>query len=89
MRIGPTEIIIVLIIVILIFGIGKLPELGKSLGQGIRSFKKAQDDLDQQVKSVKSTIENKPAEKTEKPTAEAEPATKQPPVLPPPSDEDE
>ncbi|MEN8614563.1 twin-arginine translocase TatA/TatE family subunit [Dehalogenimonas sp. THU2] len=89
MRIGPTEIIIVLIIVILIFGIGKLPELGKSLGQGLRSFKSAQEDLDKQVKSVKSTIENKPVEKTEKPAAEGEPAKKDLPVVPPPSDEDE
>ena len=42
MRIGPfgiTEILIVLVIVLLIFGAKRLPEIGSSLGKGIRSFK--------------------------------------------------
>ena len=38
---GMTEIIIILLIVVIIFGAGKLPELGKGLGKGIRNFKKA------------------------------------------------
>jgi sec-independent protein translocase protein TatA len=36
---GPTELIIVLVIALIIFGPKKLPELGKSLGGGMRSFK--------------------------------------------------
>ena len=36
---GTTELIIVLIIVVLVFGVGKLPEVGKQLGQGIKNFK--------------------------------------------------
>jgi len=36
---GPTELIIILIIVILIFGVNKIPKLGKGLGEGIRNFK--------------------------------------------------
>ena len=64
MRIGPTELIIILVIVILIFGIGKLPELGKSLGQGLHSFKKAQDEITQEVKATTSAIEGKKTEKT-------------------------
>ncbi len=39
--IGPTEIIIVLVIVLVIFGAGKLPEIGSALGKGIRGFKDA------------------------------------------------
>jgi sec-independent protein translocase protein TatA len=39
--IGPTELLLILLIVILIFGARKLPELGKSLGEGIKNFKKA------------------------------------------------
>jgi sec-independent protein translocase protein TatA len=37
--IGPMELIVVLIIALIIFGPKKLPELGKSLGSGMRSFK--------------------------------------------------
>ena len=38
---GMTEIIIILLICVVIFGAGKLPELGKGLGKGIKNFKKA------------------------------------------------
>jgi len=37
----PTHLIFVLIIVLILFGPGKLPELGKGLGKGIREFKDA------------------------------------------------
>ncbi len=36
---GPQELLIILLIVIIIFGAKKLPELGKSLGEGIKNFK--------------------------------------------------
>jgi sec-independent protein translocase protein TatA len=36
---GTTELIIILVIVILIFGVNKIPQLGKGLGEGIRNFK--------------------------------------------------
>jgi sec-independent protein translocase protein TatA len=38
---GTTEIIIIAIVVILIFGVNKIPQLGKGLGEGIRNFKSA------------------------------------------------
>lgn len=37
---GTTEIIVILVIVLVIFGVGKLPEIGSGLGKGIRNFKK-------------------------------------------------
>jgi len=40
-RVGLPELIIILMIVILIFGANRLPELGKSIGKGIRNFKDA------------------------------------------------
>ena len=40
-NIGMTELLIVLFIVLMIFGAGKLPEIGAGLGRGIRNFKKA------------------------------------------------
>lgn len=38
---SPTALIIILVIALIIFGPGKLPELGKSLGRGIKEFKTA------------------------------------------------
>ena len=38
---GPWELIIILAVVMIIFGPGKLPGIGKDLGKGIRTFKKA------------------------------------------------
>jgi sec-independent protein translocase protein TatA len=38
--IGPTELLLILLIVIIIFGARRLPDLGKGLGEGIRNFKK-------------------------------------------------
>lgn len=42
---GAPELIIILVIVILIFGAGKLPELGGALGKGIREFRSATREL--------------------------------------------
>jgi sec-independent protein translocase protein TatA len=39
--IGPTELLLILLIVIILFGARKLGDLGKSLGEGIRNFKKS------------------------------------------------
>jgi len=40
--IGPLELVIVLVIVMIIFGVGRLPEVGGALGKAIREFRKAQ-----------------------------------------------
>tara|TARA_B100001248_G_C27399436_1_gene468775 strand:- start:1936 stop:2142 length:207 start_codon:yes stop_codon:yes gene_type:complete len=48
MAIGPWQIIIVLAILLLLFGPSRLPNLGKSIGQAIRGFKKgiSEDEID-------------------------------------------
>jgi sec-independent protein translocase protein TatA len=40
-NLGTTELIIILVVVILIFGLGKLPEVGRGLGQSIHDFRAA------------------------------------------------
>lgn len=40
-NIGTTELILILLIVLILFGAGKLPEIGTALGKGIKGFKKA------------------------------------------------
>lgn len=42
--IGPLELIIVLVIVMMIFGVGKLPQVGQTLGKALREFKKSQNE---------------------------------------------
>ena len=42
--IGVPELLIILVIVVLIFGVGKLPQLGRGLGESIRNFKDAMRD---------------------------------------------
>lgn len=38
-HLGTPELIVILVIVVLIFGVNKIPQLGKGLGEGIRNFK--------------------------------------------------
>jgi sec-independent protein translocase protein TatA len=42
--IGLPELLIVLVIIIIVFGVGKLPEIGGALGKGIREFRAAQQE---------------------------------------------
>jgi sec-independent protein translocase protein TatA len=42
-KIGPLEIILILVVVVLLFGGRKIPELMKGIGQGLKEFKKAKD----------------------------------------------
>lgn len=58
--VGPQELLLVLLIVVIIFGARKLPELGKSLGDGIRNFKKSMNTKDEDSHSDKSDTPDKP-----------------------------
>lgn len=52
-RMGPLEIGIILVIILIIFGVGKLPQVGDALGRGIRAFRKGQKDDDDDEKKAK------------------------------------
>jgi sec-independent protein translocase protein TatA len=47
--IGMPELLVILVIVIVIFGVNKIPQLGKGLGEGIRNFKSAMKDGQQET----------------------------------------
>ena len=51
--IGMPELIIILIIILIIFGAGKLPEIGSGIGKGIKNFKKATSDTPEEIPSPK------------------------------------
>jgi sec-independent protein translocase protein TatA len=44
---GWQELIIILIIVVIIFGVGRLPEIGSALGKGIKNFKKSMNETNE------------------------------------------
>ncbi|MGD2125259.1 MAG: twin-arginine translocase TatA/TatE family subunit [Desulfobacteraceae bacterium] len=47
--IGMPELIIILIIILIIFGAGKLPEIGSGIGRGIKNFKKATHEKPEEI----------------------------------------
>jgi sec-independent protein translocase protein TatA len=47
-QLGAPELIIILVIIVLIFGVGKLPEVGQALGKGIREFRGAAEGQDEE-----------------------------------------
>jgi len=56
--IGVPELILILVILIIFFGVGKLPQVGSSIGKAIRSFKKAQSgDEEEAVTDAKAVQE--------------------------------
>jgi len=57
-RMGPWEIGLILVIVLVVFGVGKLPQIGGSIGKGIGEFRKAQrgEDGEEKKAETKSTI---------------------------------
>ncbi|HEX8100653.1 MAG TPA: twin-arginine translocase TatA/TatE family subunit [Actinomycetota bacterium] len=44
-NIGPTELIVILIIALLVFGPKRLPEVGRSIGRSLREFRRASDEI--------------------------------------------
>lgn len=61
---GGFEWVIIILVVLLLFGAKKIPELARGLGQGINEFRKAQNDIKQEI--------DKGAEESEKGTSKSE-----------------
>jgi len=62
-KLGMGELLVILVIVLVLFGANKLPQLGKGLGEGIRSFKKSFEGEDEQKPTSTSTQPTDPARK--------------------------
>jgi sec-independent protein translocase protein TatA len=61
---GPSELILILLVVVLVFGPKRIPEIMKGLGDGIKTFKKEMDSTEQAIAAAPKASEiseNKPA----------------------------
>ena len=57
--VGPWEIVIIALIVLLLFGGKKIPELMKGLGKGVKSFKDGLNEVEKDIKDVDATLNDK------------------------------
>jgi sec-independent protein translocase protein TatA len=71
-NLGPTEIILVMIVLLLVFGAKRLPELGSGLGKGIREFRRSLSSINSEIDRAadENELKNPP-----KPTAAVPPTT--------------
>ncbi len=63
-KIGLPELVIILVIVLLIFGAGKLPSIARDLGKSVREFRKAKDGEGQEAAKAEQKEAEKPANVT-------------------------
>jgi sec-independent protein translocase protein TatA len=61
-QLGVPELIIILVIVLILFGAGKLAEVGGALGRGIREFRKASREVEEEGKEVEAEAKAAKAE---------------------------
>ncbi len=78
-KIGATELIIILVIVLIIFGVGKLPQIGGAIGKSIKEFKKSskgeeEEKLDEKAMTKSTQAEPKADATTQ--SSKAEPKKK-------------
>ena len=57
-NLGATELIIILVIVVAVFGAGKLPELGGALGKGVKEFKAATREVEAASNDAHKAVED-------------------------------
>lgn len=59
---GPRQVIIIALVIILLFGGRKIPELMRGLGHGMKSFKQGMKDADKEIQEIKKEIDTTPEE---------------------------
>lgn len=65
MNFGPTELILILVIIVIFFGVGRLPEVFGAVGKGLREFRKAANDENQKKDDENSSTEGTAAKGVE------------------------
>ena len=62
-KLGPLELVVILVIVLLIFGVGKLPQIGSALGKTMKAFKTGQTDDEEEEAKPRPKARKKAAKK--------------------------
>ena len=60
-NLGTTELLIILGIVVLVFGVGKLPQLGRGLGQSIREFRTSVQGSEEKQEETQTEVKEEPS----------------------------
>ena len=63
MSLGWPEVVLILLVVLMLFGANRIPEIARSLGKATREFKRARDEFADEIKNADSEPEKKLAEK--------------------------
>lgn len=65
-RFGIWEIALILVIILIIFGVGKLPQVGGAIGKGLRAFKKGQsgEEVEENEEKEEKVVKAKPKKTT-------------------------
>ena len=71
-NVGPSEIIVILVLALLVFGPKRLPEIGKTVGKTLRDFRKTQEDIKREIRGHLSDNGNGTAGAT-RPVADKKP----------------
>lgn len=79
---GMWEVLLILLVLLLVFGAKRLPELGGALGKGIREFKGSVRDIEKELSSPVDTAPKRELNKSSTPTNSTEGATPDEPAKP-------
>ena len=66
--VGPQEMILIFLVILLLFGAKKLPEFAKGLGKSMGEFKKARQEFESEISRAEHDVSTKPAPREEKDT---------------------
>jgi sec-independent protein translocase protein TatA len=56
MNLGPQEVIIIFVVILLLFGAKKIPELARGLGKSMGEFKKAREDFEREITKAEDEV---------------------------------
>jgi len=63
-KFGALEIVLILVVILIIFGVGKLPQVGGAIGKSIKEFRKERSGEDEKGKDVAKATEKEPEKET-------------------------
>jgi sec-independent protein translocase protein TatA len=75
-KIGPLELVVILVVVLMVFGVGRLPQVGKAIGKSVRAIRNTEDDGAEDVETKKTAKKTKSKAAKKKAVAELPPEDK-------------